>query len=236
MSLETKVTTLLNQSPTSLPRGIKNAIRLFLLMNKFSFTMLNPKNTNLKMAPPLVPDCHACDKNCCSGSGNQVTLRLKDIARLIDNNKEHYIDVKNKPQLELKKYRFWERFHRRKDQEFLNIFPKLKQKDDGTCIFLTEDKKCSIHTIRPLVCRSFPYSLEQSLREITFSLSCSTFKKAENETDEKLVKQLFNDTITNYNEKIDDLIAVFLYPHELNKIGVQKYISYPYWFPKFLQS
>ncbi|HET6455790.1 MAG TPA: YkgJ family cysteine cluster protein [Armatimonadota bacterium] len=45
------------------------------------------------------------------------------------------------------------------------------QKDDGFCVFLEEDRRCSIYDERPGLCRSFPFFLEDD-GSIDIDLSC----------------------------------------------------------------
>ncbi|MGY5858218.1 MAG: YkgJ family cysteine cluster protein [Candidatus Thorarchaeota archaeon] len=49
-------------------------------------------------------------------------------------------------------------------------FMALKKMDNGDCIFLKEDL-CMIHQVRPLVCRSFPFTFDESNDQRTWSLS-----------------------------------------------------------------
>ncbi len=44
---------------------------------------------------------------------------------------------------------------------FKEVFEKFgwKTKEDGSCIHLTSDKKCSIYGKRPLICRLYPFQL-----------------------------------------------------------------------------
>lgn len=49
-------------------------------------------------------------------------------------------------------------------------FMALKKMDNGDCIFLKEDL-CMIHPVRPLVCRSFPFTFDESNGQRTWGLS-----------------------------------------------------------------
>ena len=33
----------------------------------------------------------------------------------------------------------------------------LKSREDGSCVYLSEDNRCMIHNVKPDKCRSFPY-------------------------------------------------------------------------------
>ena len=49
-------------------------------------------------------------------------------------------------------------------------FMALKKMENGDCIFLKEDL-CMIHPVRPLVCKSFPFTFDESESERTWGLS-----------------------------------------------------------------
>ena len=49
-------------------------------------------------------------------------------------------------------------------------FMALKKMDNDDCIFLKEDL-CMIHPVRPLVCKSFPFSFDESNGQRTWGLS-----------------------------------------------------------------
>ncbi len=45
----------------------------------------------------------------------------------------------------------------------------LKKMEDGSCVFL-KDNLCMIHSIRPMVCSSFPFVFSEREEEVTWSL------------------------------------------------------------------
>lgn len=49
----------------------------------------------VQIEPLRVPDCQNCQNNCCHGVENTVSLRLRDIALLLDHGLEEYIDKNN---------------------------------------------------------------------------------------------------------------------------------------------
>ncbi len=55
----------------------------------------------------------------------------------------------------------------------------IRRKEDGSCLFLNEENKCSVHDVRPAVCRLEPftvrdYDFERNLieLELNFPASC----------------------------------------------------------------
>ena len=87
-------------------------------------------------------DCKGCS-SCCQGMGNSITLDPYDYYRLSLGLKKSFIELLEN-EMELQVY----------DGV---IIPSLKMKAcTDSCYYLNEEGRCSIHSIRPSVCRLFP--------------------------------------------------------------------------------
>jgi len=69
----------------------------------------------------------------------QIRLTTKDVKRLQDGGADHLIIRRGKP---------WTPHY------------YLRLKPDGACAAFASDKTCSIHSIRPTICRAFPFYID----------------------------------------------------------------------------
>lgn len=86
-------------------------------------------------------DCKGCHQ-CCTGMGNSIVLDPLDIYRIKKATSKSFEELLA-------------------DTIELNIvdgciLPNLKMQENGGCIFLNNDGRCTIHTERPGICRMFP--------------------------------------------------------------------------------
>ena len=85
--------------------------------------------------------CQMCS-HCCSGEPGYVFLSLEDIRRA-----SGYLEVKEEEFLSI--------YCRKLDYGTYYIY-SLKERDDFSCIFLSE-KGCTIYPSRPLQCSTYPF-------------------------------------------------------------------------------
>lgn len=86
-------------------------------------------------------DCKGCHQ-CCTGMGNSIVLDPLDIYR-IENEVALSFEALLAETIEL---------------NIVDgvILPNLKMQENGGCIFLNKEGRCSIHSARPGICRMFP--------------------------------------------------------------------------------
>lgn len=94
--------------------------------------------------------CRRCATFCCKLGGPQLTQ--KDIERI---KKEGYTTKD-----------FVEPLSNREGEAFPVMHGNLKNREDGSCTFLSFDEKegtheCSIYDVRPALCKLYPFSLER---------------------------------------------------------------------------
>lgn len=82
-------------------------------------------------------DCRMCGQ-CCEGEGG-IILSPFDLQRLHDG-------------LQLEKQAFLDNY-----AVYRNGKWQIKTGEDGNCIFFREGKGCSVHSIKPNVCRAWPF-------------------------------------------------------------------------------
>jgi Fe-S-cluster containining protein len=109
-------------------------------------------------------DCTGCGK-CCRG--NLVPLDDDDLRRLRDQRWDQHPDYRGTPTVVR--------------QGFLRRRYRLAQRDDGRCVFLTDEGLCRIHQefgfeTKPLVCRMYPLQLVpvDKTAYLTLRRSCPT--------------------------------------------------------------
>ena len=83
-------------------------------------------------------ECSGCG-DCCSGQHGYVWLEMPDLRRLADF-------------LELSLDDFGRRYLRRVGRSY----SLLDDPETGDCVFL-EDRRCSVHSVRPAQCRRYPF-------------------------------------------------------------------------------
>lgn len=199
----------------------KNFFQDLVLLQKYDLRFIDPKRLALQFNQKLLPDCANCPENCCHGAENTVSLRLIDIARLLDANLAEAIDLDNQSFRQDRYFKTNPQALRFVSNDSWKFFPVLKRVNN-ICPYLGKDNRCSIYKHRPITCRRFPYIIASDKKNIIFSQKCYKTKFANNkEQQETLLKA----AIDSYNEKIKDLILLHYARKELSKIGLTKYLN-----------
>jgi Fe-S-cluster containining protein len=165
-----------------------------------------------------VPDCRACDDNCCRGAESRIVLRLSDLARLIDAGLEHAIDVA--PVTPPETYARFPELKAHEARETNRRFPALKQREDGRCVFLDDEQRCGIYVLRPLRCRRFPYRVSDDKTRVTYASRCQSRRAGS--AAERV--ELFRAAVDNYNEKLKDLLLLEHGRPALERLGIARYL------------
>ncbi len=190
------------QKPLWLPKTLWRYLRLrrridLRSLSRFDLKVLGP--------PHGLPNCRACTDICCIGKKNQVSLRLVDIASLMDLGRTDLIarERVDPPADSVARERFLgSRTHA--------TFPVLRQDENERCLALGRDRRCSLHPHWPLSCARFPYSLDLDDREIFYSPRCPSIDVTGHH---ERVNGMVDAAISAYNERIRDWILVeFAWP------------------------
>lgn len=118
-------------------------------------------------------DCRGCSA-CCQGMGNSIVLDPYDVYRLTTG-----LNCK-----------FEELLGRQLDLNVVDniILPNLKMSGEGErCGFLSEEGRCSIHSLRPGICRIFPLGRIYEEGSFSYFLQVDECRKA-NRTKVKVKK------------------------------------------------
>lgn len=92
--------------------------------------------------------CNSCFATCCHDMPLEVSL--PDLIRLGFVKEDEAIEDLADIAIRLKKKRIIQKFHPRK---MVFVIAQKKNKD---CIFLDENRRCTVYSKRPEICRQFP--------------------------------------------------------------------------------
>ncbi len=194
------------------------------VFNKYSLQLVDPVKVKNTMAPLKVPDCTTCIHNCCHGVENTVSLRLIDIARLLDAGLADMIDLNNRVHIEKEILRKHPGIAANIQSDTWRKFPVLRRVND-ICPKLGKDNKCTIYGARPLTCRRYPFMLKDDLKAVTVSTYCKNLVVHAGNWGDENVQELFLSAIDSYNEKVKDLILIYYAKKELEDLKIGKYLS-----------
>lgn len=131
--------------------------------------------------------CHDCEgcSSCCTGMGDTVLLDPYDVYRLCKGLNKRFEQLLIEQKVDM-------------HTDGGLILPHLKMREDDTCAFL-ENGRCSIHAIRPGICRLFPLGRQYSEGTVRYFLledACP----AQNKTKMKVGKWLDQENLKQYED------------------------------------
>lgn len=169
-----------------------------------------------------VSKCSVCTDNCCIGKRNTVSLRLVDIATLVDVGRTDLIR-RDKPAIS-ESERISSARARFLASDAYKLFPVLRQDDRDRCVALDDRNRCTLRPHWPLSCARFPYSLDLDAKEIFYSPRCPSYDIVETK-EEPRVKTMIDATLGAYNERIRDFVLVEMAPRGLERIGLLEWLN-----------
>ncbi len=203
----------------------KDVFRELALRADFDTELLVSSQIANKVAAGLVPDCPRCQNTCCAGFENVVSLRLKDIAVLMDAGHTDLIS-RDKPRFppdvlderpglaDLAKSHLW------------RTLPVLKQIGPlRRCAALDDDLRCSIHDAWPTSCERFPYSLSAARREVVWGSRCQSRQLRPEHRQRS--REIFAAAIDAYNERVRDAVLLHYQRAALDELGIGAFLSDP---------
>lgn len=174
--------------------------------------------------PLPIPNCTACTDTCCK-SPSLVSLRLIDIARLVDAGHQQAVARVDRPARRAI-HTLHPALEAAESKDSFRYFPVLRQKVDGTCVFLTAQQRCGVYAIRPLACRAFPYLLNDDLKSVRFAEgACSTPAPESHST---TLRSLTAAVAAQFDAKVRDLMAVHHLPAALARLGLVRFLRAPF--------
>jgi Fe-S-cluster containining protein len=183
------------------------------------------KRSDMKLEVPfgLLPDCPNCLNVCCAGPQSIVTLRLKDIAALVDSGLSEHIQ-----KTEQKKLLVLPPSHAAQLAQksiFHAFFPTLKRDPTGTCTLLGPRLTCTAYPSWPISCARYPYSLDSENHVIFLAKGCESHRQIGINDAPKAIQNLVQAAIDGYNERIKDIILLHVALGELEDLGFLKFLS-----------
>jgi Fe-S-cluster containining protein len=146
------------------------------------------------------PACDTCADPCCARANAIVSLRLDDVARLVDSGHAHaLVDPRvlltRFPALSSACAALVER------DSFARAFV-LDKRDDGTCVFF-DGARCAIHEVKPLVCRAFPFQIDETRARVRFASSCQSTRAGSDDDTRAGVAA----ALASYAAKVSDVVT-----------------------------
>jgi len=192
--------------------------RSWRLHRRYDLRMVDPARLVSVIPRYQAPACRFCDEICCIGPRNIVTLRLRDVASLIDMGLEEVIDtrIQRIPRAGSAAMREF------LGTEIWSRFPKLKQTPEGRCVLLTPEGRCRIYGREPLACRRFPFALSSDRRRVFYSPRCRSHTISH--ANRARYQQHIEAVAANYNEMIKELVLLYHAPRELRILGLDRFL------------
>lgn len=195
------------------------------LRASFDVDLLAPERIASKIPLGMVPDCPSCQDVCCAGVENVVSLRLRDVAVLIDIGRTDLM-ARQKPRFPPELLAGRPMLRELMDSELWRALPVMRQVgEDRICAALGSDLSCSLHPDWPLSCERFPYSLVAARREIVWGKRCEPRRMSVDEVPRS--ETMRRAALDVYNERIRDAVLLAHARPELEAMGIGAYLMGP---------
>ena len=183
------------------------------LRRKFSLRFIRLGELKVKIPQGQLPDCETCEDLCCTGPNAIVSLRLRDIAALVDARLDRFIVARSQEQ------------KTRGNDVFHDVFPVLDRDPTGTCRLLTDDRLCGAHPAWPLSCARYPYALDAQLKVVFWAEGCRSTTEIPAVDAPIRVRALVRAAVDGYNERIKDAVLLHTARPELEALGLLKFLD-----------
>ena len=161
-----------------------------------------------------VPDCDTCLDICCTGPKSIVSLRLRDIAALLDAGLQQHITHERA------------RFAILGNSSiFDTIFPVLAQDRTQTCTLLDENRMCGAYPHWPISCARYPYAVDALNKVVFYAKGCGSYDLLPPYEVAERTRYLVQAAIESYNERIKDIFLIYFAKTDLEKIGLNQYLN-----------
>jgi Fe-S-cluster containining protein len=176
---------------------------------------------DLKSTFPI-PNCDKCEEKCCPP---RVAISLFDAARFMDKGLGKFVAGTFEGYVEL--------FLSDDGGDVKLSRPYISSESSAEhsptvakdCVFLDEDRKCSIYEDRPLICRSYPVAIridEDKSRLALWLGGCQDHKIS---SDEAAFRKLLNSAIQDYNERLKSNALLMNSRNQLRELGFGEYME-----------
>lgn len=195
--------------------------RTFWLRRRFDLRFMSLDGLRVLIPTGQLPDCDNCLDVCCAGPNAVVSLRLHDIATLIDLQRTELIAF-HRPPTSSK-----DSVARRAADEtiFHQAFPTLARDATGTCQALTEDRLCGLYPAWPLSCARYPYALDTINKVVFYAAGCHSTRLASVEEAPVAVRDLVRATVDAYNARVRDVLLLAVAWERLEALGLLRFLK-----------
>jgi hypothetical protein len=203
----------------------KNWLKLTSLKKQFDLEFIRYKDITIRVPTGKVPDCDTCLEICCTGPNSLVSLRLQDIAALVDAGLDaHITHERQKYGLNVVNHFANAAQKNFAESVFAEVFPVLTQDRTQTCLLLGEDLKCKGFPAWPISCARYPYAIDAINRVVFYAKGCESFEVLSPYEAAGRTRYLVQAAIESYNERIKDILLLHFARDELRDMGLLKYL------------
>ena len=171
---------------------------------------------DLQTAFPI-PNCEKCSEKCCPTG---VAVSLYDVTRFIDIDLNSFIAGAFSGYVDL-----YLSEDGGENVKLSRPYMSGNNPDIKDCVFMDEERKCSIYENRPLICRAYPIAIrvDENKRKVAFWMGgCKNFDLSDNEP---AFRGLFLSAIQDYNEKVTSNSLLMYSRNRIRDIGLGKYME-----------
>lgn len=201
------------------------AIRELQLRASFDVDLLRHWRFTNDIPAGMIPDCPECTNICCAGLENVVSLRLRDVALLMDIGRTDLM-TKKKPNFPTSMLAKRPGLRELVASELWRTLPVLRQIGDlRVCAALSRNLTCTLYPSWPTTCERFPYTLSVVRRRVTWGARCPSRKRAPEHAPRS--RALFKAALNAYDERVKDAVLLAHARAELDRIGLGAWLTGP---------
>lgn len=201
-------------------------VKELVLRASFDTDLISPWRIANTIPKGTIPDCPACTNICCAGLENVVSLRLRDIAMLIDLGRT---DLMSKLKPNFPAWMLEERplLKELVASELWRALPVMRQVGSlQACAALNLNTlQCSLHPHWPTTCERFPYSLNAMRKQVTWGTRCPS--KHQSPMHEARSEAMYRASIEAYNHRVRDAVLLAHARPALAELGLGEWITAP---------
>jgi Fe-S-cluster containining protein len=164
-----------------------------------------------------VPNCDKCEKKCCPP---RVVISLFDLARFMDKGLDDFAAGTFEGFVKL-----FLSDDSGEDVKLSHTYMRPVDTDAEDCVFLDEERKCSIYENRPIICRSYPVAIRVAEDKSKVAIWMGGCQNYEISSDETAFRNLLNCAVQDYNEKLKANALLMNRRNQLRELGFGKYME-----------
>lgn len=207
--------------------SLRNIVPMLRLRRRFNLTPASLDGLQVLMPRGQVPDCDNCVDLCCTGPNALVSLRLRDVAALVDLGRTDLLTFERPEPLPKKQARKEQTWARREADGsiFHRAFPVLARDPTGTCMALTEDRLCGLWPSWPSSCARYPYALDIKNNVVFYAAGCRSTRLAPVEEAPIAVRRLVRAAVDGYNQRLRDVLLLAFARERLRDLGLLAWVN-----------